>query len=262
VTALDALTLTTVPIRTFFNDIELSLATGFVYRRREQLYLVTNWHVLTARNAETGAHLHKGGARPNRLRAQFNLTVANFGKEEIEIKLRDDNDAPLWLVHPVHPRHGNDKRIDVAAIPLGPSTDKRTFALYPINDLASDKLKIVIGMDVFILAYPFGAKPPGFPVWKRGSIASEPDLVRLTDGYYLVDTASRPGMSGSPVVLRSWSGVMEEPGVLGPSDRPFSRFIGVYSGRFHAGVSEAQIGMVWHELYIDDIIDGGKVDMD
>jgi hypothetical protein len=26
----------------------------------------------------------------------------------------------------------------------------------------------------------FGSKPPSFPVWKRGSIASEPDLVRLT----------------------------------------------------------------------------------
>jgi hypothetical protein len=25
-----------------------------------------------------------------------------------------------------------------------------------------------------------GSKPPSFPVWKRGSIASEPDLVRLT----------------------------------------------------------------------------------
>jgi hypothetical protein len=258
-TVIDSLSLATVPVIPFFNDMALNPATSFVYRRRENFYLITNWHVVTARNAQTGSHLHKGGARPNLLRAQFNLTVANFGKEEIEIKLRDDNDAPLWLVHPTH---SDNKRIDIVAISLGPSTDKRTFALHPINDLASDKLKIVIGMDVFILGYPFGAKPPGFPVWKRGSIASEPDLVRLTDGYYLVDTASRPGMSGSPVVHRSWSGVMEEPGVLGPSDRPLSRFIGIYSGRLHAGGSEAQIGMVWHESYIDDIIDAGKIDTD
>jgi hypothetical protein len=55
---------------------------------------------------------------------------------------------------------------------------------------------------------------------------------------------------------------MEEPGVLGPSDRPFKRFIGVYSGRLTAGSSETQIGMVWHATYIDEIIDGGKIDTD
>jgi hypothetical protein len=261
-TAIDSLSLATVPVIPFFNDMALPAATGFVYGRRESLYLITNWHVVTARNAQNGIHLHKGGARPNLLRAQFNLAVAEFGKEEIGIRLRDENDTPLWLVHPIHPRDIHDKRIDVVAIPLGFRADKRPFHVYPINDLARDKLKIEIGMDVFILGYPFGAKPPGFPVWKRGSIASEPDLVRLTDGYYLVDTASRPGMSGSPVVLRSWSGRMEEPGVLGPSDRPFNRFIGVYSGRLLVEPSETQIGMVWHASYIDDIIDGGKIDTD
>jgi hypothetical protein len=38
----------------------------------------------------------------------------------------------------------------------------------------------------------------------RGRVASEPDLVRLTKDYLLVDTASRPGTAGSPVILRSW----------------------------------------------------------
>src|SRR5262249_52470798 len=114
-TKVDPLTLTTVPIRAFFNDTEISQATGFVYSRRGSLYLITNWHVVTARNAKTGTHLHKGAARPNLLRAQFNLTTTDFGKEEVEIKLRDDNDAPLWLAHPVYPRDHDDKRIDVVA---------------------------------------------------------------------------------------------------------------------------------------------------
>ena len=65
-----------------------------------------------------------------------------------------------------------------------------------MNELAPCKIAIMIGMEVFILGYPFGAKPPAFPVRKRGSIASEPDLVRLTTGYYLADTASRPGCQG------------------------------------------------------------------
>jgi hypothetical protein len=230
-----------------------------VYRRRDNFYLITNWHVVAARHTQTGHHLLKGGTRPSHLAAQFNLKVFDFGKEELRIPIRDADDNPLWRVHLTHTEH---KRIDIVAIDLGSSNQERPFAVYPINDLARDRLKIEIGMDIFILGYPFGAKPPGFPVWKRGSIASEPDLVRLTDGYYLVDTASRPGMSGSPVIVRSWSGHMEQPVVRGSSDRPFNRFIGVYSGRLPAGSSEAQIGMVWHESYIDDIIDAGKLDED
>ena len=75
---------------------------------------------------------------------------------------------------------------------------KGKVTLLPVNELAPGRIAIMIGMDVFILGYPFGSGPPAFPVWKRGSIASEPDLVKTTNGYYLIDTASRPGMSGSP----------------------------------------------------------------
>jgi len=65
--------------------------------------------------------------------------------------------------------------------------------LFPVNELAPGKLAIMIGMDVFILGYPFGSKPPALPIWKRGSIASEPDLVRHSTGYYLVDRGAIQG---------------------------------------------------------------------
>ena len=252
---LDELTLATVPIKVFFEDTPLPAATSFVYRWRRRDYLITNWHVVTGRNAITGESLCLG-ARPDRLQAQFNIQHASFGKREIDIKLRDE-EAPLWLVHRNHHDRPNS-RIDVVAIPLDMGTDPPP--IYPVNDCASDNLKIIIGMDVFILGYPFGAKPPGFPVWKRGSIASEPDLVRQTTGYYLIDTASRPGMSGSPVILRSWTSLMDEPGVVASQDRPLNRFIGVYSGRLSSEVSEAQIGMVWHESFIPEIIDDNRRD--
>jgi hypothetical protein len=120
---------------------------------------------------------------------------------------------------------------------------------------------IQIGMDVFILGYPFGAKPPGFPVWKRGSIASEPDLARPNTDYLLVDTASRPGMSGAPVIRRSWRNHLVEGDAMSMDSRPATKFIGVYSGRLHINDSDdAQIGMVWHPSFIDEIIAGGKLD--
>jgi hypothetical protein len=117
-------------------------------------------------------------------------------------------------------------------------------------------------MDVFILGYPFKIRLPAYPVWKRGSIASEPNLVRLTTDYMLVDTASRPGMSGAPVIRRSWTNHMLEVGVLAVMDTPLTKFIGVYSGRLPTDHShEAQIGLVWDSSFIDEIIVGTTKDI-
>jgi hypothetical protein len=33
---------------------------------------------------------------------------------------------------------------------------------------------------------------------------SEPELASIEKGYMLVDTASRPGMSGAPFIHRNW----------------------------------------------------------
>ena len=46
---------------------------------------------------------------------------------------------------------------------------------------------------------------PAFRCGNAGGIASEPDLTKLAAGYMLVDTASRPGMAGAPVIRRSWA---------------------------------------------------------
>ena len=86
------------------------------------------------------------------------------------------------------------RRVDVALLPLKVDQEKQVVTFYPLNEIASDPLKITIGMEVFVIGYPFKIEPPAFPIWKRGSIASEPDLLRLSADYMLVDTASRPGI--------------------------------------------------------------------
>jgi len=248
---LDPLSLSTVPVTALFNDRLLPEATAFIWKRRERYYLITNWHVVSAVNLFTKILILAGASRPNKLRCHFVVRVGQYERELIDIPVRDEDDQPLWLVHPAQEM----RPVDVIALPLG---DEVT--LKPVNELASGKIAIRIGMDVFILGYPFGSAPPAFPVWKRGSIASEPELVRLTTGYYLIDTASRPGMSGSPVILRSWSNhVLESNMWVSTNDQlPVDRIIGVYSGRKIP--EDAQIGLVWHVDYIDQIIDGGRRD--
>jgi hypothetical protein len=125
-------------------------------------------------------------------------------------------------------------------------------------------------MEVFILGYPFKIELPGYPVWKRGSIASEPQLASITSAlgsavkqseYMLVDSASRPGMSRPPVIRRSWSNHDIEPNFIATVSTPIDRFIGVYSGRAHTDhPNEAQIGLVWDGSLIDEIIAGQRRD--
>jgi hypothetical protein len=213
-TRLDQFTLTTIPLEQYFNNTRLGQGTGFVWKVGEQHYLVTAWHVLSMRNFYTGENLKGHAGRPNILRTLFNTQTGSFAKQQWDIKIWDDDDKPFWLVHP-------QRRVDIAVLPLPPRPPELIVALYPLNVLANSKLRIE-WMEVFILGYPFKIELPAYPVWKRGSIASEPQLVGLTTPYMLVDTASRPGMSGAPVIRRSWSGHLVEPGNLPQADMPLA----------------------------------------
>lgn len=176
----DVRSLASVPIQQFFNDLPLGNASAFVWVEHESHYLITNWHVVTMIDPNTDANLHSKAARPSKLRAEFNPRPQEWGKHERNIPLYDCLGRPLWLVHAAHKR-----KIDVVAIPLEPPEDFINF--YPINRMKrEDELAIRISMDCYVLGYPFGAPAPGFPVWKRGSIASEPELAGPGNQYFLI----------------------------------------------------------------------------
>jgi hypothetical protein len=250
-TRIDAYSLAAIPVEQFFRDTPLGQATAFVWERYGKTYLITNWHVVTCRNSETGACIAAHAAEPDRLRVILHSLSKGTDTSSIEIPLRDEDGRPLWLWHAVHGR-----RVDVVALPVHLPEGWGI----PINKLSKEALSVQIGMDVFVLGYPFGAPTPSLPVWKRGSIASEPQLVRLADLFHLVDTASRPGMSGAPVVLRSYGARLTESGTSIKTE-PGTRFFGVYSGRLKTNDAEdAQLGRVWPESLIAEIIDGATSD--
>src|ERR1700733_2505302 len=98
--SLDRLALSTIPIIPFFNDRQLAEATGFIWKRRERFYLITNWHVVSALDFFTKDHLSEGGCRPNKLRCHFLIRVGHYERELIDVPIRDEDDQPLWLTHP------------------------------------------------------------------------------------------------------------------------------------------------------------------
>lgn len=252
----DLYSLATVPIEQFFNGTALGNATGFVWQTGSRYFLVTNWHVVTGRRFPRGQYLRKDAARPNKLRLLLNQRTLTFGKVECDVAIRDTDDLPLWWAHPA-------RNVDVVVLQLPLDGNEPAINMYPVNSLASSNLRLQIGMDVFILGYPFGAPPPGFPVWKRGSIASEPELTQLTTDYMLVDTASRAGMSGSPVIRRSWGTHLLDNGTKVDDGQTATRFVGIYSARLHTALRiDAQLGIVWPRRIIEEIIAGGRRDND
>jgi hypothetical protein len=251
--AIDQFTLTAIPLELYFHDTPLGHATGFLWQIQNEYYLVTNWHVLSAKDFFTLQNLRPDAGRPNVLRALFQFP-GQFQKQEWRIPVRDKDDVPLWLVHP-------GSRVDIAVLPFPVGPDA-IVGLYPLNVLADEPLVIGIGMEVFILGFPFKITPPAFPIWKRGSIASEPELARMSGGYMHVDTASRPGMSGAPVIRRSVGTHFLTDGSSTITDYKYkTKFLGVYSGRIPTDHPyEAQIGLVWHASYINEIIAGNMRD--
>ena len=243
----------TVPLRMLFNDTDLSVGTGFIWEHAGKHFLITNWHNVSGRDVFTKKHLSKTAGEPNRLALWLNVAGKLGVKAEAFLPIRDGYGAPLWLVHP---KMGNDA--DVVAMPLPPIPEAD---MYPINRMQNDPMTVRVGADVFVLGYPYGLGPGGLPIWKRGSIASEPMLVSPEQPYILVDTASRPGMSGSPVIARTNGSYTDANGNMMMTGGLPTRFVGIYSGRMVApDPLDAQLGLVWPEALIREIVAGGVND--
>jgi hypothetical protein len=154
--------------------------------------------------------------------------------------------------------------------------------------MAQDKLGLVddinfeVGSDLFIVGFPFGlALGNLLPIWKRGTVASEP-LFR-PDGLsmFYIDSFRNPGMSGSPVFAVEIREVFNlesedaklfrklEQGELSALDvirqldlksfqksqhRKYFQLVGIYSANILLNDNkDPNIGVVWHKKLIDEI---------
>ena len=247
-------------VQASFQKTLLAQGTAFCWETNGEVLLLTDWHNASGRNPNNGKHLSPTAAEPDRFLVWWcgqDLAQKAAGW----LDLYDSSGNPRWFVHPAA-----GSTVDVVAIPLpsdrpetiDPNASCRT---YPINTLQESKLMVGVGMDVFVIGYPFGNHQSGYPVWKRASIASEPNLANANGTYFLVDTASRPGMSGSPVISRSHGAHPMEDGNTFVNGQPATKFIGIYSGRLAtADERDAQLGIVWPAHFLKEIIAARKLD--
>jgi len=257
-TTIDPLSYTSVPISMI--NIEsrkiLSTATGFFYRNGDTFYLITNWHNITGINPQTKKRLSDAsptGLIIPMLSQKVPYIIWNF----FTIPLYDSDNKPLWYIHPLH-----KEQVDVVAIKL--DKNNSNLMLKAINDINFDDFKPLVADHIFILGFPHNINSGGnFPIWKKGSVSSEPDIDLENLPKILVDTASRSGMSGSPVIFRR-SGIhniKNEKPVDETIIGEIQNFVGIYSGRMRIiDELDTQLGIVWKASVIEQILEIKQLD--
>ncbi|MGI0045996.1 MAG: S1 family peptidase [Nitrosotalea sp.] len=190
------------------------IGTGFLVKRdmedkQYKLFLVTNKHVIDPDPNK------RNNAKAITLHCNVEKNDGTIEKEEIHYMLDFVDGAKAWREHV-------DADTDVLAIDITPIIAefgdlKRKHVTY---DLLADKktleeYNITIGDEIAVIGYPLGLKhkSANYPLFRKGTIASnigEQLEISMLDGGkerdrnirgFLIDGATSPGSSGSPVIL-------------------------------------------------------------
>src|SRR5690554_5216670 len=141
----------------------LGKATAFFFKKKDKLYLITNWHNFTGLNPRTKKPIGNHAGKPDTVR--FRMHQQNgleFKFFYFETKLYKDNlmELPQWFIHPEF-----KEKVDVVALEIKMSEE---YKCIPVNDedLQFDEIQAKVADDVFILGFPFNIRQLGvLPIW-------------------------------------------------------------------------------------------------
>jgi hypothetical protein len=236
-TEINPLSTTSLSLKILHDDTALGTATGFVLEKNNKRYLVTNRHVVLACGQDPSPENVGGWICANRL-AILHYQIVSQGMSWFWVTedLLGALGKPRWLEHPT--LHGN---ADLIALPLA-HTENVQF--YPLNlELRKSDIVVSPGDPVSIVGFPFGmAQDAGLPIWKTGTVASDPDVNFSGRPMFIVDTTSRQGMSGSPVYAVRTGAYRSTTAQLQMAiNGVATKFLGVYSDQN----MNVELGAVW-----------------
>jgi hypothetical protein len=230
-----------------FQGNALGSATGFVVERGGSKYLITNFHVVSGRHPDTHTSIRPDGAWPDSIQIVHNA-AGRLGhwipKSE---QLYDTMGVPLWFEHPVH-----RSQVDVVALPL---TDTVGIDVHAHDPWASPRVAIQMAGPLSIIGFPFGTAYAGaMAIWVQGFVASEWAMDFGNLPRFLIDSRTREGQSGSPVIFYNVGGGFQDlRGNIGIGGGPFEELMGVYSGRIS---QESDLGFVWKVSCVREVVQG------
>ncbi len=232
------LSVTSLALKIFRNDTEIGSATGFVLEKNKKYYLVTNRHVVLACGQDPNPENIGGWICANKLAIFHNRSGTVGFWLWVNEDLLDKKGNPRWFEHPTL-----KGKADLIALPL---TQTENVQFYPLDlELKNKDIAVYPGDSVSIVGFPLGiaqVQASGLPIWKTGTVASDPAIDFNGRPMFAVDTTSRGGMSGSPVYATrtgAYHTSKGEPRVVLQGVE--SRFLGVYSEQNVI----VEIGGVW-----------------
>ena len=256
--------------------------TGFIYKsdRVEQNFLVTNYHVLTARYpTKPEILLPEFEGSPDEIRFSL-LRKDNYQPTHSTVSMLQGGKPISWLEH-----KDRAQGVDIVAIPVEPPQDVIVISQREL-DLVDD-INFEVGSDLFIIGFPFGfAAGQFFPIWKRGTVASEPLFRPNGLPMFYIDSFTNPGMSGSPVLAVEIRAVtllkseharlfekfqrkelsaldvmrhLDQDSLSRSQHKKYLQLVGIYSANILVGIDPANredpnIGVVWQKELIDEIL--------
>lgn len=271
-----------------FNKTKLAIGSGILYLKDNQSYIVTAWHNISGRHTETLELLSKKGAIPNNIIASIDVQImqgnfSGFSKMSITIPLIENNKTTYFIHSQGYPK------VDVVAIPIDLQKEylmegviasgeninlsiqlkkKESHGLetnvihiqdceFKNYDIGNYSDSLYASDDIFIIGYPKRITDyTGQPIWKRATVATSPQLGWEQQKQFLVDCASKEGMSGAPAIYYNRDGKINTGNLYYKGSSPITILHGIYVGRLGSTSElEAQIGKVWKREVIDEIID-------
>ncbi len=220
--SIDPIYISTVFIERFENQTPMGSATGFFYFKNNNLYLITNKHVIYGNKffeKTTKAEI-------NKFKLFLHTNVSNLkDNQSLEIILIKDT-KNLWLEH-------NDPKIDIVVIPI--EIDRTKYIIAPVDDSLLDIEKLVINFEkIFVMGYPYGwfDRENNLPITRIGHLSSPFGVPFMGNPIMLGDVETHRGMSGGPVFMELSDYITIENGNytknLGASKRIL---VGVHSGQ-------------------------------
>ena len=217
----ESLLLSTVRVRTFFDQAELTNASGFFFKHASRLFLVSSRHV-------------------------FHDELSNHIPDYITIDVHvDANDLAQYVTYSIPLYSGGTSvwrdaadlsgEIDVAVIEIGLDTfpSNAVYAAFSAENLCDSLEDVNIGSPMLIVGYPLGFHDTlhQLPV-ARHAINASPLSFRFQGmGYFLTDARTHRGTSGACVVMKSREPEAEIPWTL----------LGIHSARLDVGTRDLEL---------------------
>ena len=187
----DPISFASFPVTTFGQGrVPIDQATGFLFRSKksDRLHLITNWHVVTGRDPDKPKESRTGAIpeilqclvhtrQPHDVEGLEYVRLSVLAEVDIRLNAIAGNE-PAWKEHPLH-RY----RLDVVALDVEDTFSRDRYVFNVVNDVKrfDERFTGSVMDDVFVVGYPLGlsgsrSERGAMPIYKRGSIASEPLL--------------------------------------------------------------------------------------